>query len=139
MIRRPPRSTLFPYTTLFRSISMSFDFTTSSQELATAVNYATLRGVICVASAGNDGQIAIVYPASLPNVIDVASRSNNNTPSAFSNYGTPPVWLSAPGEAVMTTYPYGTYAAGWGTYFSAPFASGTVDLLANVNSVLLTM
>src|SRR2546430_17714271 len=25
MIRRPPRSTLFPYTTLFRSISMSSD------------------------------------------------------------------------------------------------------------------
>src|SRR2546426_8102096 len=24
MIRRPPRSTLFPYTTLFRSLSMSF-------------------------------------------------------------------------------------------------------------------
>jgi len=119
-------------------ISMSFDFTTSSQELASAVNYATLRGVICVASAGNDGQIATVYPASLPNVIDVASTSNNNTPSAFSNYGTPPVWLSAPGEAVMTTYPYGTYAAGWGTSFSAPFASGTVALLANVNSVLLT-
>src|SRR2546425_7732529 len=27
MIRRPPRSTLFPYTTLFRSSSPSFDFT----------------------------------------------------------------------------------------------------------------
>src|SRR2546426_10646712 len=26
MIRRPPRSTLFPYTTLFRSHSISFDF-----------------------------------------------------------------------------------------------------------------
>src|SRR5258705_10699217 len=25
MIRRPPRSTLFPYTTLFRSITMSLD------------------------------------------------------------------------------------------------------------------
>src|SRR5438874_1426247 len=119
-------------------VSMSFDFTSSSQELATAINYATLRGVICVASAGNDGKIETVYPASLPNVIDVASTSNNNTPSAFSNYGAPPVWLSAPGEAVMTTYPYGTYAAGWGTSFSAPFVSGTVALLANVNSPLLT-
>src|SRR3712207_7538719 len=26
MIRRPPRSTLFPYTTLFRSGSLAFDF-----------------------------------------------------------------------------------------------------------------
>ena len=119
-------------------ISMSFDFTTYSQELATAINYATARGVICVASAGNDGQIETVYPASLPNVIDVASTSNNNTPSAFSNYGAPPVWLSAPGEAVMTTYPFNTYAAGWGTSFSAPLVSGTVALMADVNSLLLT-
>ena len=119
-------------------ISMSFDFTSYSQELATAVNYATMRGVICVASAGNDGQIATVYPASLANVIDIASTSNNNTPSAFSNYGVPPVWLSAPGEAVMTTYPFNTYAVGWGTSFSAPMVSGTVALMANVNSLLLT-
>ena len=119
-------------------ISMSFDFTTYSQELATAVNYATMRGVICVASAGNDGQLATVYPAALPNVIDVASTSNNNTPPAFSNYGAPPVWLSAPGEAVMTTYPFNTYAVGWGTSFSAPLVSGTVALMADVNSLLLT-
>lgn len=118
-------------------ISMSFDFTSYSQELATAVNYATANGVICVASAGNDGKIEAVYPASLANVIDVASTSNNNTPSAFSNYGAPPVWLSAPGEGVMTTYPFGTYAAAWGTSFSAPFVSGTVALMAGTNGLLL--
>src|SRR2546422_3766724 len=28
MIRRPPRSTLFPYTTLFRSVNMDFDYCT---------------------------------------------------------------------------------------------------------------
>ena len=118
-------------------ISMSFDFTAPSQELATAINYATNRGLICVASAGNDGSMETVYPASLSNVIDVASTSNNNTPSAFSNYGAPPVWLSAPGEAVMTTYPFNTYAAGWGTSFSAPLVSGTVALMAQSNSLLL--
>jgi subtilisin family serine protease len=118
-------------------ISMSFDFTTSSKELATAINYATSRGVICVASAGNDGKMEAVYPASLPNVIDVASTSANNTPSSFSNYGAPPVWLSAPGEAVMTTYPGNTYAVGWGTSFSAPLVSGTVALMAGTNGLLL--
>src|SRR3712207_7512109 len=30
MIRRPPRSTLFPYTTLFRSRQLSFPFSTIS-------------------------------------------------------------------------------------------------------------
>jgi subtilisin family serine protease len=115
-------------------ISMSFDFTSPSYELSTAMNYATNSRVICVASAGNEGSMITVYPSGLSNVIDVASTSNSNTPSSFSNYGTPPVWLSAPGEAVMTTYPFNTYAVGWGTSFSAPFVSGTVALMASVSS-----
>jgi subtilisin family serine protease len=115
-------------------VSMSFEFTSPSVELAKAINYATGRSVICVASAGNDSSMTVVYPSGLPNVIDVASTSNTNTPSAFSNYGTPPVWISAPGEAVMTTYPFNTYAVGWGTSFSAPFVSGTVALMASLNS-----
>ena len=118
-------------------ISMSFEFASPSLELANAINYATISNVICVASAGNDGAMTIVYPSGLPNVIDVASTSNTNTPSSFSNYGTPPVWISAPGEAVMSTYPFNTYAVGWGTSFSTPFVSGTVALMANWNSGLL--
>lgn len=112
-------------------INMSFEFRTPSLELATAITYATSNKVICVGSAGNDGAMVVVYPSGLPNVIDVASTSNTNAPSSFSNYGTPPVWLSAPGEAVLTTYPYNTYALGWGTSFSAPFVSGTVALMAS--------
>jgi subtilisin family serine protease len=117
-------------------INMSFNYTTSSQELVNAVNYATANGVICVAAAGNSGEQTTVYPAALKGVIDVASTSNSDTPSTFSNYGAPPVWLAAPGEGVMTTYPFGTYAAGWGTSFSTPLVSGTVALMAgsyNVN------
>ena len=114
-------------------ISMSFEFTSPSPELANAINYAAARNVICVASAGNDGSMTVVYPSGLRNVIDVASTSNTNQPSSFSNYGTPPVWISAPGEAVMSTYPFNTYAVGWGTSFSAPFVSGTVALMASMN------
>jgi subtilisin family serine protease len=112
-------------------INMSFNYTTSSQQLANAVNYATASGVICVAAAGNSGEQAIVYPAALKGVIDVASTSNQDTQSTFSNYGAPPVWLAAPGEGVMTTYPYGTYAAGWGTSFSTPLVAGTAALMAS--------
>ncbi|MBZ5570687.1 MAG: S8 family serine peptidase [Acidobacteriia bacterium] len=112
-------------------INMSFNYTSYSQELANAVNYATANGVICVAAAGNSGEKAIVYPAALKGVIDVASTSNSDIPSTFSNYGAPPVWLAAPGEGVMTTYPFGTYAAGWGTSFSAPLVSGTTALLVS--------
>ncbi|MGA9981326.1 MAG: S8 family serine peptidase [Candidatus Sulfotelmatobacter sp.] len=112
-------------------INMSFNYTTSSQQLANAVNYATASGVICVAAAGNSGEQVTVYPAALKGVIDVASTSNEDTQSAFSNYGAPPVWLAAPGEGVMTTYPYGTYAAGWGTSFSTPLVTGTAALMVS--------
>jgi subtilisin family serine protease len=115
-------------------LNMSFDFTTYSQELAKATNYSARQGVVCVASVGNDGQNVMVYPAGLGSVIGVASTANDDTLSSFSNYGQPPVWLGAPGEGIITTYPYGTYAAGWGTSFSTPFVAGTVALLRGVDT-----
>lgn len=110
-------------------INMSFNYATYSQELANAVNYATANGVICVAAAGNSGEQATVYPAALKNVIDVASTNDQDGPSTFSNYGAPPVWLAGPGEGVMTTYPFSSYAAGWGTSFSTPMVTGTAALM----------
>ena len=114
-------------------LNMSFDFSTYSRELENAVNYANRNGVVSVASVGNDGQQVMVYPAGLSNVIGVASTSNNNTLSSFSNYGQPPVWVGAPGEGIVTIYPYGTYAAGWGTSFSTPLVTGTVALMGSLS------
>jgi len=116
-----------------RILSMSFDYTSYSPELANAVKYANSHGVISVASAGNDGQQITVYPGGLPGVVDVASTSNQDTQSVFTNYGAPPVYMAAPGEGVVTTYPWGTYAAGWGTSFSAPLVSGTAALMLGKN------
>jgi subtilisin family serine protease len=114
-------------------LNMSFDYTSYSPELANAVKYANNNGVISVASAGNDGQQTVVYPGGLPSVIDVASTSNSDIRSAFTNFGAPPVWLAAPGEGIVTTYPWGTYAAGWGTSFSTPFVAGTAALMLGTN------
>jgi len=116
-------------------INMSFSYTSYSPELANAVNYATNNGVICVAAAGNSGAQVTVYPGGLKNVIDVASTGNTDIPSAFSNYGAPPVWLAAPGEGVMTSYPFSTYAAGWGTSFSTPLVAGTAALMVSTYNV----
>ncbi|MGH9522245.1 MAG: S8 family peptidase [Terriglobales bacterium] len=114
-------------------LSMSFSFTTSSSELANAISYAQKQGVICVAAAGNDGQKVAVYPAALPGVIDVASTNNYDVQSSFTNYGAPPVDLAAPGEAIMSPYPYGTYAAAWGTSFSTPLVAGTAAAMLGKN------
>jgi subtilisin family serine protease len=114
-------------------VNMSFDVTTPSQELANAINTAAKNGVLFVASAGNDGKMEMVYPAGLSNVMGVASTNYQDQRSSFSNYGNQIVWVAAPGEAVVTTYPFGTYAAGWGTSFSAPMVTGGVDLIKNAN------
>ncbi|MGH9640957.1 MAG: S8 family peptidase [Terriglobales bacterium] len=114
-------------------ISMSWNYSSSSSELAKAIQFAKGKGVISVASAGNDGQYTVVYPGGLPGVIDVASTSNNDTQSSFTNYGAPPVWMAAPGEMVVTTYPWGTYAAASGTSFSTPLVAGTAALMMGNN------
>ena len=115
-------------------INMSFDTKTSSTELKNALDYANQLGLTCVASAGNDGAQEIVYPAALQSdVMGVASvgstTSTDGTRSSFSNFGSSVVWVAAPGEQIVTTYPFNSYAAGWGTSFSAPFVSGSGALL----------
>jgi len=115
-------------------INMSFSFSTYSSEVARATKYATRNRAICVASAGNDGKEEMVYPAALADVMGIASTTNNDTLSAFSNYGEDLVWVAAPGEGIITTYPFGTFGAGWGTSFSAPFVSGAAALLLSVSA-----
>jgi subtilisin family serine protease len=115
-------------------MNMSWNYSSYSADLAQAIKYANSKGVISVASAGNSGEYTVVYPGGLPGVIDVASTSNEDTQSSFTNYGAPPVFMAAPGEGVVTTYPWGTYAAGWGTSFSTPFVAGTAAVMMGANS-----
>jgi len=116
-------------------INMSFDFTSPSHEMQMAISYANQNNVICAASVGNDGRPEITYPASIATVMGVASTSDLDRRSTFSNYG-PEVWVAAPGEYIVTTYPFGTYAAGSGTSFSAPFVSGGAALLHSLSPTL---
>jgi hypothetical protein len=122
-------------------INMSFDTKTPSTELKNALDYANQLGLISVASAGNDGVQETVYPAALQNdVMGVASvgstTASDGTRSTFSNFGDPIVWLAAPGEEIVTTYPFSTYAAGWGTSFSAPFVSGAAVLARSLKTAI---
>jgi subtilisin family serine protease len=115
-------------------INMSFELTQISDALLRAVNYATRKGVICIASAGNGSQQALVYPAAYGNVIGVGSVDQQNQLSTFSNYGSDVVTVAAPGEALITTYPGNHYAAAWGTSFSSALVAGTAaDLLSGID------
>src|SRR2546427_402984 len=74
MIRRPPRSTLFPYTTLFRSVSFASDGTGTFSP-----------GTSCNLSAGAAGtaSCAVTYT---PTVVGTGTHSINGTFVPTSNH-----------------------------------------------------
>ncbi len=116
-------------------INMSFSTSELSPELTRAIDYATRRDVICVASAGNQARDVATYPASLANVVGVAATDDSDRRSLFSNYGSKVADLAAPGEGILTTYLDDGYAVGWGTSFSTALVSGGVALLLDIESL----
>ena|SRR5271154_3054799 len=115
-------------------INMSFELPQVTDALLKAINYAARNGVVCVASAGNNANTALVYPAGFGNVVSVASVNSLGQQSTFSNYGPDLVQMAAPGEGLITTYPGRHYAQVSGTSFSAALVSGSVALLIELNT-----
>ncbi|MDE3197014.1 MAG: S8 family serine peptidase [Acidobacteriota bacterium] len=114
-------------------INMSFSTPSNSPGLAAAITYATTHGVVCVASAGNNGKEEYtVYPAAYSGVIGVGSVNFSDVRSPFSNYDSRSARTSAPGEALITVYPGGHYAGVWGTSFSSALVSGAAALLVQI-------
>src|SRR5258708_27085553 len=73
MIRRPPRSTLFPYTTLFRSIR---DFRTGPGQLIIKDSLVNLNFGVGISVAPGGGSTLNVV---LDNVTSVGNRSEEHT------------------------------------------------------------
>jgi thermitase len=116
-------------------VNMSFDLTSSSPSLTQAASYANKAGVVLVAAAGNESTSAPVYPAALNNyVVGIASTTNWDSRSSFSNFGSTDVWIAAPGENIISTFPGGTYASASGTSFSSPITAGAVALMLSAKS-----
>ena len=118
-------------------INMSFSTDRFSYELSQAIEYAESLGVVLVSSAGNSGAAALSWPSGFETVLGVASTDLNDHLSAFSNYGPHLVSLAAPGEELISTYPGGHYAIGWGTSFSAALVSGATTLLNDPSAGLV--
>ncbi len=99
--------------------------------LSIAIQKAVDKGIIVIAAAGNDGASEYMYPASLDNVISVASVESDRTRSNFSQYNNK-VDISAPGGLMQIGINYRVENGGGivdiyqknGTSLAAPHVSG---------------
>jgi beta propeller repeat protein len=112
--------------------------------LENALNYAESKGVILIASAGNDYSNRIKYPAGYDNVIAVASSNICDDKASYSNYGS---WVDvvAPGGdntkkcnfEILSTVPrvggknadISGYKALKGTSMACPYIAGVAALI----------
>ena len=105
-----------------------------SQPLLDTIKSAERMGVLFVAAAGNydrDSDEEPLYPASYDagNIISVASSDSRDHKSEFSNYGRISVDLAAPGSAIYSTLPNGSYGNLDGTSMATPHVSGAAALI----------
>ena len=82
-------------------VSMSWGAENTNEMLETVINYATDKGLLVIAAAGNSPTGKPVYPAAYDNVIGVGALMPDGTRWESSNYGDF-VSVYAPGIAEMT-------------------------------------
>lgn len=111
-----------------RVLNLSLVGTVASDILQAAVTYATAKGAIVVAAAGNYGSSAPAFPAAADGAIAVSAIDESDAHPAFSNYG-PWIALSAPGVDIATTSLDGGYDTSTGTSPAAAFGSAVFALL----------
>lgn len=85
-------------------------------------------------ASGNNGP-SVSYPANNENLMAVASTTDDDAKSGFSNPG-PQVEVAAPGSDVLSTQLNNSYDTSSGTSFAAPYVAGLAALIRGVNPSL---
>ncbi len=115
-------------------MNLSWGDANYSAIIADACQYAYERGIVLVASAGNDPGPYLSYPAKLSCVISVGAIDPYRNLAGFSSYGQE-LDLVAPGQEIYSTYKLegvDQYMQMSGTSMSSPFVAGSVALLKSL-------
>lgn len=130
-------------------ISFSFGRYGEVKSIEDACNYAYNKGVLLIASAGNENCEAFHIPSSYENVISVGATDEYDKKASFSNYGQY-VDIAAPGVNILSLRAKDTdmyddggshiinkdYYIASGTSMSCPIVSGIATLILSKNSSL---
>lgn len=116
-------------------INMSWGGSGFSATYQALFNLAKNKGIVCVAAAGNSSTSMPMYPAAYNNVISVASSTNTDVLSSFTNYGSS-IDVTAPGSNILSTLAgnissYGTLS---GTSMASPLVAGLCGLMISNNN-----
>ena len=109
-------------------INLSLGVYQDSLLLRQAVNYASERGVLMVAAAGNDSFDRIPYPAAYDQVLSVTAVDAKGSYALFPNQSEE-IDFAAPGVGILTANEDAGTTLFSGTSAAAPFVSGTLASL----------
>ena len=122
------------------AINMSLGGSSESQSEKSAISYATGKGVLVIASAGNNGTGTVSCPACDEKAISVAATNWQDVLASYSNWG-PGLDISAPGGncysntsaegCIYSAYMGGGYAYMQGTSMAAPQVTGVAAIVAS--------
>jgi subtilisin family serine protease len=117
------------------AMNLSLGGSTESQGEKSAISYATGKGVLVIAAAGNSGTSKVGCPACDANAISVAATTWQDQLAAYSQYGSG-LDISAPGGyCYSNTTPEGcifsAVVSGFtgGTVYSGPLAGGSYTFM----------
>lgn len=116
-------------------INLSLGGDEYDERLAKAIQRARAKGVIVVASSGNDGEDKTSFPASMKEVIAVGAIDWNHRIARFSNMDDH-VKVVAPGVSILSLGVNNQFTYLSGTSVAAPMVTASLALVKSVNPYL---